>query len=323
MKGICILAVVFTHFRWNEHYRLLLGFPFEIDMAVPVFMLISGYVYALSYQRHNVNTFADAYDKCRILKSFIRYTTPFLLIFLLECFVHIVAHIIRPNHQIPDILYGLFTGGWGPGSYYYPLLIQLIFLYPVLYFIIKKYNTLGLFYALIANAGWEFFKFYMDVSPAVYRLLIFRYILLISAGIFAYLYPNVLKRGQGIIFATIGIIFIIYTKYLGNQISFLEQWTGTCFVAAMYIIPIFYFIINKKLLLKNRLINMIISCGKASYNIFLVQMIFYTFGAGIVYRYIQCNIFQLIICVIVPSVMGYIFFKKEDSYTKGVIKRII
>jgi fucose 4-O-acetylase-like acetyltransferase len=50
LKGICIIFVVITHFRWTEELRLLLFFPFTIHMAVPIFMLISGYVYAVVYK---------------------------------------------------------------------------------------------------------------------------------------------------------------------------------------------------------------------------------------------------------------------------------
>ena len=57
LKGICIIMVVVTHFSWEEHERLYYLFPFWIDMAVPIFMLISGYVYTISYKRHEINKF--------------------------------------------------------------------------------------------------------------------------------------------------------------------------------------------------------------------------------------------------------------------------
>lgn len=48
VKGICILMAIFTHYDWSDKQRILLLFPFWIDMAVPVFMVITGYVSALS-----------------------------------------------------------------------------------------------------------------------------------------------------------------------------------------------------------------------------------------------------------------------------------
>ncbi|ORU01133.1 hypothetical protein D081_0581 [Anaerovibrio sp. JC8] len=323
LKGICILAVVFTHFRWSEHDKLLMGFPFELDMAVPLFMLISGYVYALSYERNNIISFKQAYGKNRIIKSLIRYTIPFIIVFIAECLLYVIWHTIDPRYKIPNILYALVTGGWGPGSYYYPLLIQLIFLYPILYFLIKKYSKTGLILALLLNFGWEVSKTILDVSPVLYRLLIFRYILLISFGIYSYLNPNKLSKSSLLPFFIVGIVFIIYTKYLDNQVLFLERWTGTCFIASMYIMPVFYVLVRRNCILKNKFTDIIVRCGQASYNIYLFQMLFYYFFAGLVYQYVSYGVIQLLILFFVPPIIGYVFFTIEDPVTKSIIKKLV
>lgn len=82
LKGICIIFVVITHFRWTEEMRLLLLFPFTIHMAVPIFMLISGYVYAASYTRNNVKELVQGWNIRRLRKSFLRYTVPFGICFI-------------------------------------------------------------------------------------------------------------------------------------------------------------------------------------------------------------------------------------------------
>lgn len=51
-KGICILFIIITHYNWTDQQRLAYGFPFWIDMAVPIFMVITGYVSALSKKRN-------------------------------------------------------------------------------------------------------------------------------------------------------------------------------------------------------------------------------------------------------------------------------
>ena len=316
------MAVVITHFHWSKEQRLLLGFPFWIEMAVPIFMLISGYVYAISYHRHAVDSFADAYNKNRILKAFIRYTVPFLIIFFIECLFQIIIYIVRPDYQVPNVLYSLITGGWGPGSYYYPLLIQFIFLYPVLYFLIKKYNMVGLCIVILMNAGWEFLKVVLDVSPELYRLLVFRYVLLISVGIYTYLCPNKLSKKALYAFFMIGISFIVYTAYFGNKVLFLEQWTGTCFVASMYVMPIFYIMVNKTFQI-NKSFDPIKKIGMASYNIFLFQMLYYKFLAGAVYNYIHYTLLQFVVCIFFPLIVGNLFFTKEDIFTKNIIKKIL
>lgn len=311
LKGISIIFVVFTHFHWTEEDRLIFLFPFSIDMAVPIFMIISGYVYAISYHRNKVESFSDAYNKKIIIKLFIRYTFPFLTIFIVECMIDFIWAIEVDNHRI-SVIYTLFEGGVGPGSYYYPILIQLIFIYPIIYSLVKKYKFYGLLIILIFNAVYEICVSIFNVNAESYRLLIFRYILLISVGAYSYMFPN--KIGRKILLSSffIGIIFIVYTRYLNCKFLFFEQWVGTNFIACMYIIPLFYIIINKKLSSNNIFVCIICKCGMASYYIFLFQMIFYAYFYFIVYNIFHVSIYQLIICLFVCTVAGYLFYKIED-----------
>ena len=61
LKGICSIFVIITHYNWQETERLKFLFPFWIDMAVPVFMIISGYLYAKSYKKKEISNIGSAY----------------------------------------------------------------------------------------------------------------------------------------------------------------------------------------------------------------------------------------------------------------------
>ena len=76
IKGICILFVIFTHYTWTtmQWHRML--FPFWIDMAVPMFMIISGYVGALSFERKGANL-DNAYSFQSIFSKCLRFIVPF------------------------------------------------------------------------------------------------------------------------------------------------------------------------------------------------------------------------------------------------------
>lgn len=74
LKGVCIIFVVITHYYWTEKQRLYGLFPYIIDMAVPVFMIISGYVFSDSYIKKGITCFENAYDISIISKRVIRYT---------------------------------------------------------------------------------------------------------------------------------------------------------------------------------------------------------------------------------------------------------
>lgn len=140
IKGISILFVLITHFNWTESERLLFIFPFFINMAIPAFMIVSGWTYSMSYERNGIISLEDAYKMERLIGKIMRYTIPFLFI--------IVWEIFDPNISITGeplkIIKWLTNGASGPGSYYYPLLIQLIFIFPVLAVIFSKRGGQGL-----------------------------------------------------------------------------------------------------------------------------------------------------------------------------------
>lgn len=51
IKGICIILVIISHYRWTDYERLRWMFPFWVDMAVPIFMVITGYLHSKSFQK--------------------------------------------------------------------------------------------------------------------------------------------------------------------------------------------------------------------------------------------------------------------------------
>ena len=67
-------------------------FPFWIDMAVPMFMVISGYVNAKSFEIKNIRCLEDAYQKSLLITKLIRFLVPFLITFALETVIQIIFH---------------------------------------------------------------------------------------------------------------------------------------------------------------------------------------------------------------------------------------
>ena len=67
IKGMCILFVCFTHYAWEGVERRAMLFSWWIDMAVPIFMVLSGYVYEKVIIRKNINSLSQAYTIPEIL----------------------------------------------------------------------------------------------------------------------------------------------------------------------------------------------------------------------------------------------------------------
>lgn len=316
LKGICIIFIILDHYTRWEDWRLKLLFPYWITMAVPVLMIVLGYQYALSYDRHEITKLSQAYSFRFVLDKFLRYSIPFWMAFLVEFVLSSIS--MGPRAILGAWIRGLFTGGWGAGSYYYPILVQFIFVFPILYFIVKKYDFAGVLFCGLLNAGYEWIQYVFEMDYKCYRLLLFRYILLIAVGCYLYLGKSKVKRWVSVLSFVIGAAFIWIYNYGGYTPKVLVHWTQTSFVAVLFIIPVIGAILSS-----NRLMDL--SCrplefvGKASYNIFLVQMVYFNYAAARLYPYcksvVLCNIANLVITILVGSV----FYLVERKISKSCL----
>ena len=84
IKGIAILLIIYTHYGWTADQRKSLLFLFVVNMAIPVFMVITGYVYSLSMTRKGIKHAEQAYRLPFILKRMVRYTIPMIAVIIWE-----------------------------------------------------------------------------------------------------------------------------------------------------------------------------------------------------------------------------------------------
>jgi len=313
LKGLAIVIVLITHYAWTREQRLIPIFPYLIDMAVPIFMIISGYVGALSFHRHGIDSLIDAYSFKEISRKIIRYTIPFIIIVLWQ--------IIDPNTAInADGIMAkirwIINGASGPGSYYYPVLIQLVFIFPLIYFVIERKGRLGLWICLGINAVYEVLKWSYGMSEDCYRLLIFRYIFVIAIGVYAYKYA--LGKMASVIMTIIGAIFIGLTCYGIYNPRIITFWTSTCFISSMWIVPFIVYLIRNV----NIKFIPIEILGRASYNIFLVQMVYYYAYRKILASLIDVWYLELITGVLICIVLGVLFYLVESRLTRKIIEGV-
>lgn len=315
-KGICILFVIVTHYSWTEKERLLLLFPFWIEMAVPVFMVITGFVGCLSFEKNNLSL-AKSYDLKIIIPKMLRYIIPFIPAWGCGLIVRILFY--RDVFSVSRLFFDFFLGGEGPGSYYFPVMLQIVLFLPLIRWNMRRNPVVCLGVCFILNFCYEAFKTVINMNTGFYRICSFRYIFVIGYGCFLfYTQKKIIKHVWYYLGGTIGLIYIVVFNYLGVKPIITNQWTLTSLFAVMLIIPVM------KILIKN--INYHIALlelfGKASYNIFLVQMIFFLKGADIVYKYIPFVILRLIVLISICCIVGVLFYKLENPITKKIIKAI-
>ena len=314
-KGILIVFVIISHFTWSPDERSNYLFPFWIDMAVPFFMLISGYLHAASIERNNIECIETAYELKHLIRKIIRYTVPFAIVYIIEM---ILYYLIRETtFSKLNYLFVFWRGGAGAGSYYWPVMIQLVFIFPIIYFIIKKNPVKGLFIILVANALFEFTQRAYGVTENVYRLLVFRYLFAIGFGCFLFLYRKKINIFWYILLFVIGAIGIIAWRYCGKEPKILIYWAGTNFVCSMFVMPVFAFIVRY---LKGVKVPVLGVVGKASYNIFLVQMLLYDIPQEYITQRIDSRGWHLVFNIVICIVVGVLFWVVEKSITQKIIR---
>ena len=88
-KGIAIIMVCITHFSWTSAERLIGLFPFWISMAVPIFMLVTGYVSAMSFDKKTDGSIKSLYNINSTINKLVRYIAPFLCMFIVQTILEI------------------------------------------------------------------------------------------------------------------------------------------------------------------------------------------------------------------------------------------
>ena len=326
MKGICILIVIFEHSKWTRAQWLKLLIPFWDRIAIPCFMVISGFVYSRSIEGKSLK---EAYAPKSKFKKLKRYLLPFLFVFLIECilyriaassfikefllrrFNYVYASDINEKMTLSTIIRAFFNGGYGPGNYYTPDLIQLVLLFPILYRFMKRYGYRGLIYSFFFCLLSELWQYYFHIPNEIYRYLVFRHIMNICFGIYLSLGLYKKNRILNILSMMIGFSYIIaHSYYRWTPFFFNRSWADVCFIPCMFFIPIIAFFIQKEKITCKPLEQI----GKASYHIYLTQMIYYNFvKKDIALTFIRNQYLWCFISILLCAFFGYLFYELENK----------
>lgn len=154
------------------------------------------------------------------------------------------------------------------------------------------------------------------MNEECYRLLVFRYILVIAFGAYLAVGKQKINYKVCIMSIIIGIVYISTLLYCDYPPVIITYWQGTSFIACLYILPISTLLI--KIPFKCKLLEIL---GRASYNIFLVQKIYYT-GIDFMYNIIGNRIIQLFVNIIICTLVGVLFYYIETPITKFVLNKV-
>jgi peptidoglycan/LPS O-acetylase OafA/YrhL len=199
IKGLAIVSVIMLHTLTIFWINSLSG-QFILEEAVPIFMLVSGYVFTISYKNKGIVNLKNCYDLKIFTQRLRRLYIPFFVVYFTEIFgIYIYTSFINTHAKsvhldIPFILKNLVLGGIGPGSYYPVLMFQFLFLFPLIYVFIYKNKNYSIPFFFTVSLFYEFFVYFSGISEGIYRLFIGRYLFVIVLGSYLALNQNKMNK---------------------------------------------------------------------------------------------------------------------------------
>jgi hypothetical protein len=289
--------------------------PYWIDLSVPLFICVSCVLnYLVLSENDNIKNY---FNFGKFKKILVRIFVPFILAQILL----IILYVASGNFSIKGFLAG---GGIGPGSYYPWIYLQLWFIMPIMFLLIKKNFITGslliIFVSIIVNIIFSIFSsadwFQLPLIDhkkeafiSLYRLCVNRYL---------FIYPLVFllveKRIKYNIllfcgFISAGFMFCITYKNINLEpVIFNSGWQVFEFPSSFYTLLIFIFLYKIYDYIPNIIQELVCKIGSKSWEIFNFQMIYFTIcGYLNINKYLNLAL-SLFICII--PVYSYRFMEK-------------
>jgi peptidoglycan/LPS O-acetylase OafA/YrhL len=287
LKGFAIISVILMH-TYNRELLLAIGAPFYLFQAVPVFILLAAFNNAHSLSAMKEKTLARCYDPAILFRRLKRLLIPYGIIWILQLIIvfWILAAMIdipvqNPNHFFYtgiDTLFNFLTGSSGPGNYFVPLIVQLIFLVPLLYWLALRSPDMMLAGAFVADLVLEYLAVISGMPTWLYGTLVTPFLFMAALGVWLVFRDRVVTPwilAGGLLSAA----YIAAVSYFNFQFWFFRTDTSFHHVFAFFwtlliVILGFQYLPSRP---SGRIVGMVSELGKASWHIFLVQMTYFFF----------------------------------------------
>lgn len=269
---------------------------YHIGQAVPIFMVVSGY---LGYAKYKKNCLIDL--RHQIPKLFKRVLLPFLIILLIQIFLKLKIG----NLNIESLLE---KGGIGPGSYYPYVFIQCAFCLPFIAAIVHRYKRVWVSSVIMICLSVCFNTLLdaVNISDSAYRLLAVRYLF--------YLYLGCIWNKGGmkskvtmtaLVIMSAIFVYLQRYQYINFEPLFINDWRGYNWLGAFYTTGVIY--VLGKIYQANfsaGLKKAFVLLGRYSYEIFLTQMFVFSFIKRKMFRGITPLSFQQLIYISITLVLS-------------------
>ncbi|PKL66553.1 MAG: hypothetical protein CVV28_10440 [Methanobacteriales archaeon HGW-Methanobacteriales-1] len=326
LKGLAIISVIILH----TIPIYLIKTPiivFSILTAVPVFFFIMGLNSSMSFRRKNYFELDQLYSKSYFKGRFKRLIVPFIIIFFISL---ILGILLKKTIYLGLMIFIGYLPLSGPGNYFISIVFQFVIIFPLIYYIYQKNPKLILALSFILSLLFELFANNISIlmnNSFLYASSILRYLFIIVLGIWASEnfridnFSSLIRKNFVILGLFMSITYLIIVSIFKYKLIIFQQaWQPQIVLSFFYPFILCTFALSylpsNSL---NKVSQIIGSLGRASYHIFLVQILFFGSGISLYKFFIYLGLLNslnwyliaiiiLIINIIISTVLGYLFY---------------
>ncbi|MBZ9688903.1 acyltransferase family protein [Clostridium estertheticum] len=318
LKGLAIIFVILIHTMTVKQLDFI-GAPYYILQAVPVFLFLFGYNTTHSYVIRGMNNLKSCYERAYLTKRIKKILVPYAYIWILQLLVII---ILKMPITKQDIIYNFIIGGWGPGGYFIPIILQLILIIPLLYKAAQYNRYFMLISSFIINMGFELFSYYANISNSIYRVVAIRYLFIVALGVYLALY-EIKNRKILFVGALFSLIYITSINYFGLNLPVFHAWKSQNAPSFVWPFVLVLVGLNKLPAYSRTFIGLVLAkIGQRSYHIFLFQSVFFIFLPNVT-RHLK-SYFSITLYFTIPvNILSCVFLGIAFYYCENKISNFL
>jgi peptidoglycan/LPS O-acetylase OafA/YrhL len=283
LKGLAIIAVLLLHSLSREQLGASYA-VFHIWQAVPIFMVLMGLNLGMSYGSKTLH-FVQLYAPHYFQKKALRIIFPLLLMYILA----LVAGYVWEQVYAREV----FTLGWknligvlpvsGKGNYFITLLLQSLIALPLIGYSFNRWPLRTSLVLLITEIAFQLIAYqmsYFDEDRYLYDAALFRYFSAIALGLWLSRVIATPDKRYSWLLILAGIasgVYLYFHQYQDISLPHIRpEWQAQLFLTFPYAALLIYLVIlifpqqSDQIALRS-----LAFLGKASYHIFLVQVLYF------------------------------------------------
>jgi peptidoglycan/LPS O-acetylase OafA/YrhL len=285
IKGMAIVGVVTNHSISKSTFHAI-GGQFDTGQSVTFFLVVMGLNVAASVRRREGASLRDLYTFDYLIGRADRILTPFFIAYIGALVLVLSAHL---NHPGFALLWGdLFTGVLpinGPGSYFMPLLFQLVLILPFVFWAMGRWPRATLLVCLLLNIGFDTLASHLSfftAFPFASTSFAMRFIFIVALGGFCAAWPpmRTLRSPWMWVGVPLSIVYLVLAEIDPDMLNstHLSTVAGPVLIAVWGTFVILLGLVLLRGVNRGPVVRLGTMLGRASFHIYLVQIAWFGIG---------------------------------------------